>query len=441
MMTVKKIIPLALLYNLAYTICPGQNQHPLMTLDNAIAIGLKNNYDILMAKNQAAVSANDYSFAFGAFLPTINGLASKSWAVNNVNQKFLSGSSINKKNAISSNTNLSVNLNWTLFDGLKVFAAAHQLAAIKSEGELDVKNQVNNSVAAIIDAYYNIVQQKQNLLSLQQLMDISRQKLDIATRQFNVGSGAKLAMLQAEVDLDSQKSAYLQQQYMLDQDKSALNQLIALPAVNTDYDVVDTIPVDLGMGYDALKVEIFNSNIPLQVQQKNIDISRYLLQEDEAARYPTISFDPSYSYSLSQTAAGFALYSQNRGFTYGFTATIPIFNQFNNTRLVRDARLNIVYQQLSLSNQQSQLDLSLQTAFNNYDYYHKALLLDEQTYSVAQESAQIALATFQQAQSTLIDVQIAQQSLQAASNKLIADRYNLKVAETTLLQLRGSLVK
>lgn len=419
----------------------GEGQVPLMTLDNAIALGLKNNFDILMAKNLAVSAANDYSYALGAFLPTLNGTASDSWASDNLNQKYASGTVINRNGVTSSSLDLAANLNWTLFDGLKVFAEAKQLEAIKSMGELNVKNQVNNTVAAIIDAYYNVVQQKQDLKSLEELMTISQERLDIATRQFNVGSGSKLNELQAQVDLNTQKSAFLLQQTAIEQSKSLLNQLISIPANNTDYEVVDTIPVDLSLRYEALKLQIFTNNVPLLVQQKNMDISRLQLKEAQAARYPTISFDPTYSYSLAKSPEGFVSYNESKGLTYGFTAAVPIFNQFINNRLIKDARLNIEFQQLSLDSLKNFTDLTLQTSYNNYDYYKKALLLDLENQGVAEENARVALATFEQGQSTMVDVRVAEQSLQDAIYKLISDRYNAKVAEVNLLQLNGDLVK
>jgi outer membrane protein len=416
-------------------------EHPMMTLENAIALGLKNNYDILIAKNEAAVSANDYSFAFGAFLPSLNGTASDSWSVTNLNQKYVSGTYINKNGVTSSNLDLAANLNWTLFDGLKVFATAKQLQEIKIQGALSVKNAVNNTVARIIDAYYNVVQQTQDLKSLEELMNISQQRLDIATKQFNVGSGSKLNMLQAQVDLNTEKEAYLQQLMFIDQGKSSLNQLLQIEADKTDYRVTDSIPVNLSLGYEALKTRIFTGNIPLQVLQKNVDIATQQLREAQANRWPVISFDPNYSYTLSQSHGGFLLYNQTKGLTYGFTATVPIFNQFNNSRLVRDSRLNIDYQRLTLDSEKTSIDLNLENAYDNYEYYKKALLLDEQNQGVASENVKVALASFQQAQTTMVDLRVAQQSFQDASYKLISDRYNVKVAETSLEQLQGDLVK
>ena len=45
-----------------------------MTLEEAIATALQNNYDIRISKNDSMVAALDYSYRYGAFLPQLNGL-------------------------------------------------------------------------------------------------------------------------------------------------------------------------------------------------------------------------------------------------------------------------------------------------------------------------------------------------------------------------------
>lgn len=412
----------------------------VMSLQDAIQTGLKNNYDILMARNQEEAAALNYRYAFGAFLPDINGSASRTWSSTNVFQKYTNGNSVDKKNSPANNLSVSANLNWTLFDGLKVFATKKKLEEIKEAGSLSFKEQVITSVANIIAAYYDVVQQKEQLNSISQQMDISKERVQVASVQFNVGSGSKLALLQAEVDLNAQKAAYLQQQTAIEESKATLNQLIALPAGN-DYDVEDTIPVNMSLDYHEVSQGVSLNNPALQLAQKNIAISQSALQEIQRSRFPTLSFISSYSYSKVNSGAGFFLLNQSNGPTYGFTASIPIFNGFNINRQAKSAQLNILYEQLSYENQRSQTDLSLQNAFRNYDYYKKAIELEEQNLGVAQENVKVALEAFKQGQSTTVDVKIAQQGLADALYRLISARYNAKLAETNLLKLEGNLVR
>ncbi len=44
----------------------------VLTVEQAIDLALKNNYDIRLAKNDAAIAANDYAYANWSFAPRIN---------------------------------------------------------------------------------------------------------------------------------------------------------------------------------------------------------------------------------------------------------------------------------------------------------------------------------------------------------------------------------
>ncbi|TAM96043.1 MAG: TolC family protein [Chitinophagaceae bacterium] len=421
--------------------CSSQSQaQQLMTLDEAITIGLKNNYNILMAKNQEAAAAVDYQYAFGAFLPTINGSASKTWSTESVSQKYSNGNKVERNGAKSGQTALSANLNWTLFDGLKVFATKDKLKAIEEAGTLTVKNQVVNTIAQIIQSYYNIVQQKEQLASIAEQMSISEERVKIAKNEFTSGLGSKIDLLQAQVDLNSQKAAYLQQQTLIEESKASLNQLIAI-SVDNEYSVSDSIPVDTSLNYISIKQVALANNPGLLLAKKNIDISQLALKEVQRSRLPTISFNSSYAFSSNNSEAGFFLLNQTRGLNYGFSASVPIFQGFLHNQQAKNAQLNIAYSQLSLQNQQSLVSVELRNAYKSYEYYIKAIRLAEENLTVAEENVNVNLAAFQQGQVSSLEVKEAQQSLAEARFTLISARYNAKLAETNLLMLKGDIVK
>lgn len=418
---------------------PGFSQQ-VMTLENALTIGMKNNYDILMAKNQEDAARLDYQYAFGAFLPQLNGTASKTWSTADIEQKYSTGSSVKRNGSKSNNIALSADLDWTLFDGLKVFATKDKLKAIAEAGAYSVKAQVVESMAQIINAYYTIVQSQEQLRSIDEQMSISQERVNIAQNKFTSGLGSKIDLLQAQVDLNAQKSAYLQQQTLIDENKATLNQLIALPADNV-YTVSDTIPLDMDLQVDPIRQKALDENPGLLLAKKDIDVSSLALKEIQRSRLPTISFNSSYGFTRQSSQAGFSLYNQNRGLTYGFSASIPIFEGFNTNREAKSAQLDIDYQKLNLQNQQSQVTLQVRNAFKDYSYYKQALELETENLGVAEENVRVNLAAFKLGQVSSLEVKEAQQSLSDAEYRLIAARYNAKLAETNLMKLQGALLR
>ena len=414
----------------------------VLTIEEAIGTALKNNYDILLVKNDARSSALDFSYAYAAFLPQLNGTAGKVWNDNNQKQNLIDGRK-RSANVNSSNVSATVNLNWTLFDGLKMFATRNRFEQLKELGEANVKVQVVNSVAAVINNYYNIVRQKQQLRAIDTLMSINEERVKLADKKISVGMGSKPELLQARVDLNAQRAARLLQETLIAQLREQLNQLSGIP-VQTEYDVSDSIPINLGIEYNYVSNDIEKTNPGLLASQKTIDIAKLALKERRAELFPILQFNSAYNFGRTSNASVVnpefqPIFSLNKGFNYGFTATIPILNGFNTRRLIKQAGLDLEYNQLAYTTQKSRIELGVSNSYKDYQYQKKALLLEEENISLARENVFIALERFRQGVSTYLELREAQISLETAYNRLIAARYNTKLAETELLRLKGTL--
>ncbi len=421
------------------------NAQEILPLEKAIAIALKNNYDILLVKNDSAIYGTDNSLAWGAFLPRVNGTVNKVWNQNDQRQQLADGSKRQLDNAKSSNLTGSVSMNWVLFDGLRMFATKEKLEQLENLGGLTVRNQIGNTVAAVINNYYNVVQSKQQLKAVEEQMSISEERVKLADKRLSVGLGSKPELLQARVDLNAQKAAQLQQRTLISQLTAQLNQLLGEPANTIYYEVTDSIPINLNLQYGLLTESVLRTNPTLLMLQKNVEIANLTVKERRADRWPTITFNSAYNYSRLNNRAVVnpftPLFSQNSGFNYGFGATIPILNNFVTKRQLRLAELDVRFQQLSLENQRTLIDVDLSNTFKDYEYQKNALVLEEENIELAKENVAIALARFRQGVSTYLELREAQISLADAYNRLIAARYNTKLAETELLRLRGDLVR
>ncbi|MBW8685735.1 TolC family protein [Chitinophaga rhizophila] len=417
----------------------------ILTPDQAIDVALKNNYDIRLAKNDAAITANDFAYANLAFAPRVSGAVNKVWNTTQTKQEFVNGNKRDTSGIRQTSLSGNVTLSWTLFDGLKMFATRQKLESLRDLGEMAVKDQVVNTVANIIAGYYNVVQQKQQLRNISEQLSISEERVKLSDAKFQTGLGPKTDWLQSKVDYNALKASYLRQQTLIEQSKATLNQLMAIEAGNTQYDVLDTIPLNLELSYGGLRQQALQENTGIKVAEQSLKVSQLQLKESKGDFFPIINFNSGYNYnrinSNAATNSFSPVYNQNGVLNYGFSATVPIFNGLNVRRQVNAARLNVGFQRLSLENTRTLVDLSLTTAFKDYEYYKTAVTLEEENLGLARENVMVAMERFRQGVSTVIEMKEAQQSLEDAFNRLINARYNIKLAETELLRLNGMLVK
>jgi outer membrane protein len=414
---------------------------------------LQHNYDILVVRRTSDLAGNDNRFAFGAFLPQLN--ANGTYTKNNIDSKNQTFGDPNatppnpsvetvRTGVKATNTNAQVQMLWTIFDGTKMFATRRRIEELAVLGEINVRNQMMNSAASIIANYYNIVRQKQQLRATQELMLVSEERVKLAERKLQVGTGGKPELLQAKVDLNSQRTAILVQETLIQQLKDQLDGLVGMTLPNA-YEVSDTIPIDLSLTLNEIITGIEGTNQSLVAARKNIDIAKLVLRENRATRSPVIGLFGAYNFTKIENELATSPFSlkltQNNGYNYGATISIPILNAMNVNRLVTAAKINMSRQETIYDQQLAIATVGVRNAYVNYDNSKKSLVIQEENILLAKENVYIALEGFKRGITTALDLRTAQQSLADAYNQLIGSRYSAKVAETELLRLKGALLQ
>lgn len=422
-----------------------QAQTRSLTLEEAIATSLKNNYDIQLTRNDSLLSALDYAYANYSLLPRLN--ASGGYILNNNNQEqvLADGTKRQSKGIRSNQLSGSLNLNWTLFDGFRMFIARDRLSRLVELSELQIKAQVVNTVADVMTLYHDIIRQEQQLRAIEEQIQLSEERLKIAQYKFDIGTGVKPDILQAQIDLNSQRSAILTQATNINNAKESLNQLLILPA-GSNFSIADTtIQFNPSLLLDSLQSGINTTNPELLIAQRNIEIANFDLRLRRAERFPTVDFNSAYNFNRTDNKTVInpfqPLFNQNKGFNYGFTATVPIFNGFTNRRLIKAAEINIQSQELLLERSAALINTNIANSYRNYDLYKRVLALEEENIKLVRENIFIARERYRLGISTFLEMREAQQSLADATTRLIQARYNTKVAEIELLRLRGDIIR
>lgn len=227
-------------------------------------------------------------------------------------------------------------------------------------------------------------------------MSINEERVKLADRKLSVGLGSKPELLQARVDLNAQIAARLQQLVLIAQLRDQLNQLIGFKAGSV-YEVTDSIPINTNLQFTDFATNIENTNPALLFARKNIDIARITLRERKADLWPIVSFNSAYNFSQTDNNTVVNLnqpfFNQNKGFNYGFGVNIPILNGFNTRRLIKQAQLDIRYQQLFYDNQRSLIDVGISNAFKDYEAQKTVAGAGRREYSTRQRECGHCIGT------------------------------------------------
>jgi outer membrane protein TolC len=437
-MMIKKITCLVFCLAMVSTIALAQQDAPLLTLKDAVEIALKNNYNIKLSQNNSTIASNNVTLGNAGILPVVTGDFNDNNSRQTTKQTRNDGTVNNIRNAKNSNNNYGVNLNWTIFDGFAMFANYDQLKQVDKLGVLQLQDTVQRTVASVIDTYYNLISQNEQIKALKGAIDISRTQLRIANDKFAVGRASRLEVLNAQVNLNTDTGNLVIQYQQFRTTKIQLNQLL-IRDLQTDFSVADTIVVDekLALADVLNNAQLQNPSIlSAQINQRLAEIN---LKQVRATRYPQVGLTSGYTFTNSKTPAGFTLSQNVHGFNYGLTASINIFNGFNQNRREKNAKIQIDNASINAKQTKLNIESQINSLFVAYLSGLDLVKLEEANVSLNKKNLDITLDKYKLGNITPLEVREAQRNYLDAQSKFFAAQYQSKQAEIMLKQITNSI--
>lgn len=427
--------PLTFVFILAFSVGFGQ---AVMTVNDAIAIALKQNYDILISRTSADINAANSTAGNAGMLPNISVGASDIFAHNNVATDLSSGTRITSSDAHSNTFAADVALNWTLFDGGKMFVTRKKLNEIRELGEIQFKDKMSQTLYGVILAYYEVVRQKQQLASLNEVIRYNKERVNILQASFNAGLVPKTDLLQSQVDLNVYlENAIVQETVILDS-KRTLNQWLCRDA-DSLYEVVDSIDLSYIPDKNELNKILYTQNTQVLGSQKQVDVNNLAIRELSAQRYPWLSLSTGYYALFNDNSASTVLKSRSYGPQVGGSLSFPIFYGGNINRQVKVARLQEQGARYNLESTKTAVNTQLQNSLSDYHHAMQLLDLERSNTLLARENLTISMHRLRLGQTTALEVRQAEESYIQSLTRFIQFAYTAKVAETKLKQLVATL--
>lgn len=418
---------------------PIQAQQKL-SLKEAIAIALENNFDIRMAKSDFEIADNSVTLGGAGFLPKVDLSASQTKTSTDTKQEYSNGTTVDKSSSKSTSTSAGVALTWTLFDGLKMFTSYSKLKEYRDLGEMKLRAQLENSIADVIKNYYDIVKQLYILNAASESVRISEERVKLTQDKLDVGSASKFDLLRARVDLNSDKSNLLNQEVILNNLKVSLNALLARE-LSSDFTVDEDFSVKDGYTFEQLKNDAFRNNIDLLQSERNKTISELDVTLSKADYFPRLNFNTGFTYSNSESDAGFFKSNTNTGFNFGLSVSWNIFNGFNNRRDYENALITLDKNQLKVLSVKNSIESNLLVAFRNFSKNIEILRLEEENLSVAKENLELAMEQLKLGSLSALEFRDVQKNYLTAQSRLYTAYHTAKISERDLLKQSGILMQ
>jgi len=411
----------------------------LLSAEEAVRIAIEQNHGIRLAKLDARTSELMNTAGNAGMLPTVDAVGSYAIDNSSTKQTFFSGDVRNADNADQRVLDGAVQLNWTVFDGLAMWAAKDRLEALEGIGQTRLRQQVEATAYDVLAKYYQLVQLRKAIGTQQEGARISGERLRIAEAGQRIGSASGLQVVQARLDLSTDSAAVLDLRVQEATVAARLNALLGRDPA-TPVEVAPEIPAAGTLDLAQVRQAARNANSTVQQARQQAIAADLSVKELRGVLMPKLDLYANYGYTKSTSAVGLLQSSQSIGPDYGARISVPLFHGGQAGRALQVAKL--AREQAGLTTQQAELDLeeSILNAWTAYTTAAQRTALEEQNLAGARTQTDVALESYRLGAVTAVELRDVQLGLIAAEQRLLVARYEAKMAETRLKWLAGTLV-
>ncbi|SHE47679.1 outer membrane protein [Dysgonomonas macrotermitis] len=410
----------------------GMSGQTTWSLRQCIDYAVNNNIEIKQQELQVKSAEIDLNTSKSSRLPDLNASASHTFNFG----RAISSSTNGYIDTNMANTSLGISSSTPLFTGFKISndIKAKEFSLLAATEGLE---KAKDNMELQITSYFLDVLFKKEILKVYQEQVLLTLKQEERTRILVENGKVALAQL---YDIKAQLAK--DQLNVTTSDNDLKNSLLNLAqalnlqsAEGFDIEAPDVDGVQLTDNVLAGLMhpnEVYQRALDVKPHVKeavyNVESSKKNLKVAQSGYWPTLNFNMGYSTAFQRiynaNNVSFKDQFNNNGSEYlGFSLSIPIFNRFQVRNQVRQARLDIMNQELNLDNVKLALYKEIQQAYQNAVSAQAKYVSTEKAYDAALESFKYAEERYQIGKTSVFEYSEAQTKLISSKSEQIQAKY------------------
>lgn len=411
-----------------------------MRFQEVAELALENNLSIRLAKQEAEVAKTDNTLGNAGFMPSAEAVFDLTRAQRDSRLQFFNGEQIEADGAQSDALRSAVLFDWVLFDGLRMFATKDKLNELQALGELELQFQVEAILQTAAMAYYQLSQEEAVLQVFRDRLGSSKQRYDIEQRAFELGSADELALLNAEVDMNTDSAMVMQQIVRIENLQADLNLLMNRPP-EIEFTTEGQISIGSPLDPDRLIPQMAAANTSLLAARTRSEVASLEMREFQAGRLPSLVLSADYSLNQQVNEVGVLQSNLTRGPNIGIAVRWNLFDGLRNQREI--AKRKIIFEQAQLQEEQvlRESESEWTKLYRGYMMNRRIYELEATNVSAARKNLEVAKRRYELGGINVLDLRIIEQKLLEAELRVLQSAYNVKVNEVQLLRLSGQITQ
>jgi len=417
----------------------AQDVH-FLTKKEAITETLEGNFGITIASNNLEIAENSKSILNSDFLPSLTGNAGANYSVDDQKVTFQDGRINEIEGAETKRYNASLDLAYTLFDGMGRWYDYKRLKEQYNLSELQVRETIETTLLQLFTVYFEVARLSENVTVLEETFQNTKDRLTRAEYGFEYGQTNKLEVLNAEVDIIADSINLMDSRQLLANTKRDLNVVL-----NSDLDrgfEVDTlVSFTEPLVLDSFLTDAEKNNVRLLQAERSIMISDYSYKASKAVYLPSLGLTGSYGWNEGDfPSTSFASQSITNGFGAGVSLRWSLFDGGRGITSVKNAKIQTENEAVFKTQVVSEVKRDIANARGNYENRLSIYELLSKNVETTGANYERSSERYKLGQITSVELRQAQINLLNARTTKNAAKYQAKLAELQLLQLTGQLL-
>ncbi len=434
--TVKQTISYLILIFVALFPASAQEADESYSLDELIAEALENNYDIQVSRADLEIAELNNTVGNAGMLPSLM------WE-SGVDKRFTD--QYDQSNRTGSLQN-GVHLNWTLFNGFSAHIRKDRLETMEELSGGNLALVVENTIQAVVLAYYRTLFEEERLALFREVMDLSRDRRDYVRDRVDLGAATSYDALQARSAWLSDKTSFLEQEVEV---LSARRELKYLTGMDEGENL--TISGELEFeaddySLDQMLTSIETNNQSIQNQYLNLELLEKQKILEQRSRYPSLSANAGASHNVqpesmnsgdSQPGASDPYFSYYTNFSLSFT----LFDGDRINRNVQLARIEESIGQTNLEEMKHRLKNRLLNLYDTYQVRKELVEVGRENRETSQLNMELTEEKFKAGAINSFNYRDVQLSYLQASINYFSSVLNLVQTHTDLVRITGGIIE
>lgn len=420
------------------------------TLQECLDYALSNNIQLQQKKITAASDHEDVLQSKSALFPSLSFSTNQnaSWrpfAESTIN--LTNGSMTTNNNSVSFNGSYGINANWTVWNGNRNTNTIKQNKLTEQMAELAVEQQANTIQEQIAQLYVQILYETEAVKVLEEIMKASVMQRDRAQTMVDVGSLARVDLVQLEAQVNQDLYSLAQTQSQLANYKLQLKQLLEIHDDEPFDVVIPEVDEEKILSVIPNKQAVYNAaleNRPeIQSSKLNIESSEIAIASARAGYMPTVSLTASMG---SNTSSGqdinfFKQVKNNLSNSLGLSVSVPLFDNHQARTNIRKAKYALQTNELNLQEQQKQLYSTIENYWLNTTTSRQQYIYAKANVNSMQESYDLVSEQFNLGLKNIVELTTGKNNLLQAQQQLLQTKYTALLNNAMLNFYAGENIK